>query len=357
MMTIGKRAYGMVGKSTAGARITFENPDSAAVTYDGRTGHRKAGMVVWEDDRAEYAQLLIPGAVIPMERKKATIENGERRVPPDATGWNFTDGDVQHHGLGVPLVEFRNQSLLDNDPISDIGLVMPMQDSINLVWAYLLNALDYASLPGRVILNGEMPREEIKNEAGEVIGTRPMELDALIRDRVAWLEGQGVSIDEWKPATLDAFSNVIEQAVAHIAAQTRTPSHYLIASGSANVPAAGYELAEAGLVSKAGERIAYAEGPVREINRLAALAVGDTKRAERIAVGKVLWRKPQYRSEAQLMDGLAKMRSIGFPLRWLAEEYGLSPDDVQRVIEMVREENTDPTLERMSRDIAAFTRA
>jgi len=360
MMTIAKRSYAMVGAASAGARITFENPDSSVVAYDGATGRRKAGMVVWEDDTKEYAELLLPDVVVPLERPKTVTDRGDRRVAPNVTGWNFADASLRPHRLGaVPLVEFRNQSLLDNDPISDIGLVMPMQDSINLVWAYLLNALDYASLPGRVILNGEMPKEDILNDKGEKIGERPMELDALIRDRVAWLTGgnggQPVSIAEWKPATLDGFSKVIEQAVAHIAAQTRTPSHYLIASSSANVPAAGYELAEAGLVSKAQERISYADAAVREVNRLAALAEGDTARADRIAVGKVLWKKPQFRSEAQLMDGLQKMRGVGFPMRWIAEEYGLAPAEVDRVMDMIREENSDPTLERMGRDVAVFT--
>ncbi|MCZ2261394.1 phage portal protein [Isoptericola sp. QY 916] len=362
MMTIAKRSFAMVGTSPDGARITFENPDSAAVTYDGATGKRRAGLVVWEDDTKEYAELLLPDGVVPLERAKVAADRGDRRVPPELSGWNFSaTREFRPHKLGaVPLVEFRNQSLLDNDPISDIGLVMPMQDSINLVWAYLLNALDYASLPGRVILNGEMPKEDILDkETGEKIGERPMELDSLIRDRVAWLtggnSGQPVSIAEWKPATLDGFSKVIEQAVAHIAAQTRTPSHYLIASSSANVPAAGYELAEAGLVSKASERISYADAAVREVNRLSALAEGDTARADRIAVGKVLWKKPQFRSEAQLMDGLQKMRGVGFPMRWIAEEYGLSPAEVDRVMDMIREENTDPTLERMGRDVAALT--
>ncbi|GAB6937085.1 phage portal protein [Isoptericola variabilis] len=357
MMTIAKRSYAMVSATSDGARITFENPDSTAVAYDGATGKRKAGMVVWEDDTHEYAELVLPTSIVSLEREKAAVDRGDRHVPPDVTGWNFRDTDPRPHALGaVPLVEFRNQSLLDNDPISDIGLVMPMQDSINLVWAYLLNALDYASLPGRVILNGEMPKEDILNDEGVKIGERPMELDALIRDRIAWLSGssgQPVSIAEWKPATLEGFSKVIEQAVAHIAAQTRIPAYYMMAG--ANVPATGWEAQDAGLVAKAGERISYANAPVREVNRLAALAIGDTARAERIAVGKVLWKKPQYRSEAQLMDGLQKMRAVGFPVRWIAEEYGLSPQEVDRVMRMIAEENADPTLERMGRDVAAFT--
>ena len=96
-----------------------------------------------------------------------------------------------------------------------------MQDAINLVWAYTLNDLDYMSLPGRVVTNGEIPTEPILNAEGVKIGERPMELDALVHDRIAWLQGQGISIDEWKPADISGFSKIIEQAIQHIAAQTR----------------------------------------------------------------------------------------------------------------------------------------
>lgn len=348
MMTIGKRSFGLVSQTPQGSRITFENPDSAAVAYDGATHQRLAGMTLWADDTAEYGELLLPRSVLSLKRKKVAVDRGERYVPPDAQDWEFrqgANGTVERtHPFGVvPLVEMRNQSLLDNDPISDIGLVMPTQDTVNLVWAYTLNALDYLSLPGRVVMNGEIPKEPVLNEVGEKIGERPMELDSLIRDRVAWLQGQGITIGEWSKASVDGFRDIIELAVSHIAAQTRTPSHYLL-SAKDNVPATGYDLAEAGLVSKATERIGFANAPVKEVNRLAAIADGDIDRAQRIAEGTVLWGKPQYRSESQLMDGLAKMRTTGFPMRWIAEEYGLSPEEVDRVMEMVREEQTDPYL-------------
>lgn len=346
MMTIAKRSFVLVSQSAAGPRVTFENPDSAAVMYDGETRERKAGELLWADDTHEYAELIFPKSVISVKRQKLSLVGGERRVAPDARGWQFNpdrSGTIERPNPfdAVSLVELRNQSLLDNDPISDISLVMPMQDTINLVWAYTLNALDYMSLPGRVVLNGEIPKEPITNEAGVKIGERPMELDVLIRERIAWLQGQNIQIDEWKPATIDGFSKIIEQGISHIATQTRTPSHYLLSAG-ANVPATGYELAEAGLVSKAGERMSYAVAPIREANRLLALAAGDTQRAAQIAVGRPMFKKLQYRSEVQLMDGLIKLRQAGFPFEWIAEEYGLSPEDVQRVVEMKRDEANDP---------------
>jgi hypothetical protein len=355
MMTIAKRSFGLVSPH-GGGRLTFENPDSAAVTYDGATGQRLAGLTITQDDNFEYGQLLLPTSALSLRRPKVAVNAGEKYVPPDADGWEFnTDLDLieQPHAFGVvPLVEMRNQALLDNDPISDIAGVMPMQDSINLVWAYTLNALDTISLPGRVVKNGEVPKEDILDQDGVKIGERPMELDSLVRDRIAWLEGQGIEIDEWSAGSVDGFVKVIELAVSHIAAQTRTPAHYLLSS-SDNVPATGYDLAEAGLVSKANERIGYAQPAVREINRLLTLAAGDTQRAEQVAAGKVLWRKPQFRSEAQLVDGLQKLRTIGFPMEFIAEEYGLDPEDVRRVMNMIKDEQSDPYLAMMGEKEAA----
>lgn len=353
MMTVGKRSFGLVSPSPRGARITFEHPDSAVVVYDAMTRERRAGMALWADDATEFAELHLPDSILSLKREKRALASGERYVPPDADGWEFNtslERIERPNPLGaVGLVEFRNQSLLDNDPISDIAGVMAMQDSINLIWAYLLNALDYASLPGRVILNSEVPMEPILDELGQEVGKRPIELDKLIRDRMMFVPGGTdgkATLGEWTAANLDAYSKVIEHAIQHVAAQTRTPGHYLLAGD--NVPATGYELAEAGLTSKASERISYATPEVRELYRLASIADGETAKAEQVALGRVLWRKPQYRSEQQLMDGLLKMRQTGFPFRWIAEEYGLSPTEVDRVMDMVREEQTDPYLSTLT---------
>ena len=347
MMTIAKRSFGLVSPSPVGARITFEHPDSAAVIVNPQTRLRRAGFAMWQDDAAEYGSLYLPGSVLSMTRKKVETSNGDRYVPPDADGWTFdtSKGAVEvRNPLGeVPLVEFRNQDLLDNDPISDIAGVMAMQDSINLVWAYLLNALDYASLPQRIVTGAEVPKEPILDATtGQVVGSRPMELDKLVRERIMFIPGETAKTSEWAAASLEVYSKVIEQAVQHVAAQTRTPGHYLL-SGS-NVPATGYELSEAGLVSKASERIGYANPGVRDLYRLSALADGDTAKAKRVAVGKVLWKNPQYRDQAGLMDGLGKLRTVGFPVQWIAEEYGLEPDEVSRVMEMIRTEQQDPYL-------------
>src|SRR5699024_8424022 len=117
MMTVAKRSFGLVSQSPRGARITYEHPDSAAIAYDPITRQRRAGLLIVQDEKYEYGQFLLPGSSIRVRRRKSLISSGEHHVPPDATGWEFDtsrDAVEEKHPFGaVPMVEFRNQSLLD----------------------------------------------------------------------------------------------------------------------------------------------------------------------------------------------------------------------------------------------------
>ena len=256
-MTTTGRAFALVTQVDGRARITFEHPDSAAVIYDARTGQPSAGFLIQQGDDKEYGTLMLPGWTVSMERKKM-LDLTDQRVPPDVYGWKMND--PQPTGLDtIPLREFRNQMLLDNAPISDIAHVESMQDTVNVVWAYLLNALDYASLPARVILGGDPLVEPVYNEEGQQVGEKPIELDKQVLERIYQFTGDNVNLGEWSSSNLNVFIPVIEKAVEHIAAETRTPGHYLLTN--AEVPATGYEVAEAGLVSKTIERISFLKSP------------------------------------------------------------------------------------------------
>ena len=53
----------------------------------------------------------------------------------------------------------------------------------------------------------------------------------------------------------------------------------------------------------------------------------------------MLWRDIQFRSLAQKVDALTKLRQgLGLPVEWLIEQYGLDPAEVERVMAMRRAE-------------------
>jgi hypothetical protein len=205
-----------------------------------------------------------------------------------------------------------------------------------------LNALDFTSLSQRVVLGADIPKVPVLDAAGQVVGTRPVDLAEMLKDRVLWIPGENAKLGEWTSATIDPFTTVIERAVEHIAAQTRTPPHYLIGK-LANLSAEALTAAETGLVSKTGERVTYFSAAIRETFRLVALAQGDEGKAKAIRSGTVQWADIQFRSLAQKVDALVKMRQIGFPMEWIAEQYGLEPHEVLRVMELIeREREQDP---------------
>jgi len=332
-------------------RITWERPDQAIVAYDSDTGARAAALKLWGDDTMEYATLYLPKAVWKFSRSRYTTSGysvaglvvSSSRIAETALpgGWEPRQGElddtwpIANPMKAVPMVELRNQTLLDDNPLSDIDGVIAMQDAVNLVWAYLLNALDFASLPQRVVMGSEVPKVPVLDSEGRIVGERPLELDLLAKERILWLTGEKTSIGSWPAADLQAYSHVIERAIEHIAAQTRTPPHYLIGK-VANLSAEALTAAETGLVSKTGERIVYVNSGIREIFALTASAQGHDDKAKACRSGTVMWADTQFRAIGQKVDALMKLKSIGFPLEWIAEQYGLEPPEVARVMSMIQ---------------------
>lgn len=351
VMTSSRRSFGLVSLLDNGlARISFENPDSCAVIYDAITGDTKAGLLLRQDDENEIGQLLLPDAIYTVSRKQGSADASDLTHTPPDMQWEFDPESYEPNPLGeVPLVEFRNQTLLDNSPVSDISMVEDMQDTVNVVWAYLLNGLDWATLPGRLILGGDRLEEPVLDKHGNVVGAKAVELDKQVTERILQITGDGVRATEWSAANLQTFIPVIEKAVEHIAAETRTPGHYLLTK--AEVPATGYEVAEAGLVSKCVERIGYMRGGIRKLCRLAAIMEGDDYTAQVIESSTVDFASPLYRNEAQMADAMLKYKQLGFPLQWIAERMGLGAEEIERIMALKRDEDTDPELEALSRSL------
>jgi hypothetical protein len=239
-------------------------------------------------------------------------------------------------------VELPNKPMLVGDPISDITGVVGMQDAINLIWAQLFTASDYASFPQRVVLGAERPMIPKLNSAGEIVGKQPVDLAKFAVDRVAWITGKDAKIAEWQAANLAAYTGIIETAVGHLAAQTRTPQHYLIGK-MANLSGDALLAAETGLVKRVDEKKLWFGQALREVARLIYLARGEDAKARAMRAGAVLWADSESRSHAQLADALVKLQTLGFPFEWLALRYGLTPTEVADVVAMrEREAEMDP---------------
>lgn len=322
--------------------VTFEDASSCVVAYEpGSRRKRRAALRRWQDGHMEIAVLYTPDEVWKFERSLVKQEKSAQMADADEKLAKWQPRDMgaepnpQPNPMGVvPVVELPNKPMLADDPISDVSGVVAMQDAINLVWAQLFTASDYASFPQRVVLGADRPTIPILDSLGNVKGNKPVDLEKFAMDRVLWITGdESTKIAEWSAANLEAYTSVIEVAVGHIAAQTRTPQHYLIGR-MANLSGDALIAAETGLVQKSKEKQTWFGQALREMFRLIALAQDNDAQARAVAGGQVLWADAESRSHAQLADALQKLKAIGFPFEWIAARYGLTPTEVADVVAM-----------------------
>ena len=331
--------------------VTFEDAAQCIIAYQpGSRRRRRAALKRWVDGECEYATLYLPHEVWKFERGTLGANDKSpqmKQVDEELATWVQRDTghepNPQPNPMGVvPMVELPNRPMLTNDPVSDVAGVIAMQDAVNLLWAQLFTASDYASFPQRVVLGAERPVVPLLDDAGKVIGEKPVDLSKFAVDRVLFITGEDAKVDEFSAANLDAYTSVIESAVGHIAAQTRTPQHYLIGK-MANLSGDALIAAETGLVKRVSEKQIWFGQALREMFRLVALAQGNEVKAAALAGGRVIWADPETRSHSQLADALLKLKQLGFPFEFLALKYGLTPTEIAEILTMrEREAQIDP---------------
>lgn len=349
---IAKRSYVLVWPGADGdADITWEHPSNVEIQYDWMNPRlRTAALKSWVDDTTEYATLYTPDFLYKWQRARVvqsflfqpqSIQAEERgigafgkwqvRVVPGET-WPLKNP------MGVvPIVEVANRPLLRGEPVSEIAGVIPMQDAINLLWAYLFFAADYASMPARVLLGTTPPMQQVIDAVtGLVVGEVPLTMERLQQARLAVFEGPNAKIAQWDASNLQVFTDVIEIGVGHIAAQTRTPATYLMANkGLSNVSAEGMESSESGLAQKELEFQTFAGPDVKEVFRMIALAQDDTALAKEVRLATIQWQNAFIRSPTQQSAASLAKRQTGYPFGWIMEEDGVSPYDQTRIMDMV----------------------
>jgi len=360
--TIAKRSFAMVwGNRDDEPMLSWEHPSQVIVSHDPETREKRFGVKAWADDDREFLTLYEPDAVWKWERKiiggLPTTGRTESGIYVSVSASSFGGGGwTVRQGTGddtwpiknplgrVPIAEFPNRPPLKGEPISDIEGTMAMQDAINLLWAYLFTAADHASMPARVVMGQGPPKIPVLDAQGKQIGEKAIENEALTKGRMLWLTGQSTTISQWDAAKLDIFTNVINIAVRHIAAQTRTPI-YLIHGELGNVNGETLTGLDAPLVSKVSEAKPFHAAGLRDVFAMMALVRGNKSVAEAARVGQVGWSKPFVQSESIIADAAIKSKQVGLPLQTILEDlYGYSQKRIDQIMEQVREESQDPYL-------------
>jgi len=326
--------YVLVGADDGGeATMQVEPADKAIVYLDPAQGrHRLAGLRYWTDEfGVEHCALYLPDEVRWWRREGKSAGEAAAR-------WEDDLGSGSNPLGIVPLIPLANAPTLgDRLGRSDIERVIPLQNAINKLCADMLVASEFAAYPQRWATGIEIP---VNPETGEKMA--PNFLGGA--DRVWGVESEAARFGNFAIADLSPYVKAVEMCIQHVAAQTRTPPHYLLGAMGSFPSGESLKATETGLVAKVRRKqLSFGEG-WEEAMRLAFAVEGDRQRSDVVAV-ETIWANPESRIVAETVDAAVKLAGIGVPRPALWEYVGASPQQVARWREEGEPQSTPPTKE------------
>lgn len=324
------RAYILVAPPEPGEnfpQITVEHASQVVVEHaPGNRRRRLAALKKWRDDDGyEYANLYLPERIFKYRTKEPT-----KSPPTDGVGRNWSPLDGEESGINpsapiVPVIPLYNNPTMLGDGRSDLKPAVPLQDAINKELADMLVASEFAAFQQRVItgLQVESDKDPV---TGEEQPTAQMEQKAAV-NRVWALENENAKVFSLPSSDLANYTKAIELLLQHLAAQTRTPPHYLLGQ-IVNVSGDALKAAETGLVSKVKRKQVDFSDSWEEAIRL-ALGLTPSDEPRKPMNAETIWRDPEYRSEGEMVDAALKKRALSVPLEAIWSMIGASPQQVE----------------------------
>lgn len=297
-------------------RITVESPLQVITFNDPRDRRdRVAGWKQWLDGDTWHAVLYLPDEFQFFARAK------------NRQTWLVESEPVPNPIGEVPVVPMVNNPDVLGNGMSDLTVMMSLQDAINKLLSDMLVGSEYNAFPQRWATGLRIPDDP---QTG-----RPYDPNVYADKFLSSVSRLWASTNpETQFGSLanddgGGYVRQIEMLVQHIAAQTRTPPHYLTA-GLGQWPSGDSLVAsEAGLVAKVlRKQITFGEA-WEETMRLAFAFRGDDARANAADI-ETIWQDPQRYAPSQLADALVKMAGLGVPLDAVFERWGVSPQELAR---------------------------
>lgn len=312
-------------------KLTVEDPLETIVEYAPGTRTRLAGFKRWVEGDETWATLYLPDRIEKWRAdRRHTTDSIDRRLTLDQR-INWVRREVPGeswplpNALGVvPLVPLINRPRLTGEGESEIASVRPLQDAINKLAMDMLVAAEAGAFKQRWATGIEIPVDpETK---------KPLEPWKPGADHWVNTAAVDAKFGQFDQTDLKPYVDAMDQKVQAIASSTRTPYHYFLRQGGQPPSGESLKSSETGLVAKARRKHRHFGEGWEEIERLSFRADGDA-RAE-ILDSETIWANPESLTEAEHVDALVKLRSIGVPDEQLWEDAGYTPQQIARFKEM-----------------------
>lgn len=337
-------SYVMVSPETNAAgfpTMTPEHPEQAVVAYWPGTQTRAAGLKVFTDDLRDQpvtvATLILADQVVTWHAPAPR----DGLVAVSKPRWERQDSLSGPNPLGeVSLVDFPNRPRMLKAGSPEFTQAIPPQRRITRTILDRLVNQYYGAFKQKWATGLDVPTDP---DTGQ-----PVEPFDVAIDRLFTNENPAGKFGAFDPEDIKQLLDGVESDVKHMAAIVPTPPDYLLGQ-MVNISDAALKSAQAGLIMRVRKHMRHREEPFESVGRLGLKAAGLS--VPNVSSMRTLWRNPETRTEGELVDSLVKMRTLGVPLKALWERYGASPQEIAAWPAMLAEESTDPTLERIARDL------
>ncbi|MEU2513772.1 phage portal protein [Streptomyces syringium] len=309
----------------------------------------RAYVLVWPDDKGEpciqpvSAESMVvqykPGSRTELEaaarffmddwgRQWVTLWTEDYVYEAKRTMGEWENGVQSPNSLRmVPVVPFHNRSRLSGEPYSDLANIIPIQNAINKVTADALTASEFCAWPQRYVTGLEIVEDDQGN---------PVEPFKVAVDKLLQAEDPQAKFGQFEAASLSNYCDLVGLLLQHASSISRTPSHYFLVNGGAPPSGESIISAEAGLVAKVRERMLHFGESWEKVIRL-CFAIKHDKRAEAFSM-ETVWRDPEYRTEAQHVDALLKLKQLNVPEEQLWSDAGYTPSQISAFREMRKQD-------------------
>lgn len=305
--------------------ITVEHPNEVYVAHAPGTARRRiAALKRWSDEwtNAKYANVYLPDVVLKFQSSSEYADD-------------FKLYEVLPNPLGsVPVVAFRNRLDTYGHYRSELDGFLSTQDQINKLVADMLVSSEFGAFRQRWATGLELPTDPETN--------KPVQPFKAAIDRLWVSPDENTKFGDFGSTDLGPYIEAITSRIQSLASRSRTPPHYLLASG-VFPNGESTKAAETGLISKVRSRQrAFGEG-WEEVLRLAFATQNDPRALESSA--ETIWHDPESRTESEHMDALVKQLALGVPIEALWSEAGYTPQQIERFKVMLREQAVIKSIE------------
>lgn len=298
--------------------ISVEHPSETFVAHAAGPRRERVAAIKrfvdeWDDRR--YCYVYLP-------------DRTYRFVTKDQRSLDWMHADTIPNPTGqVPVVAFRNRQDTFGHWRSELDGFTSTQDQINKLVADMIVASEYGAFRQRWATGLEIQKDP---ESG-----RPIEPFRAAMNRLWVNPNPDGRFGDFQATDLKPYIDAITSRIQSLASRSRTPPHYLLASG-VFPNGESTKAAETGLISKVKARQRTFGEAWEDVMRLAFAMLGDPRKDEVNA--EVIWADPESRTESEHIDSLVKQLAMGVPKETLWVKAGYTPQEIERMKLMLQDE-------------------